>query len=118
VTFNFDSVIEHRLAALIGAAYAGESADDIAKAIAAVRVIHVHGQLPPIPTESIGDEQNLITYRGSPRTEPKLARKSLENSSAGSALAARSSRRFAHRPYARWILSSCRFTVLFQFALT
>src|SRR5207249_863986 len=51
ITFNFDSVIEERSAQLLKGIYNGD--DGLLPAVAAIRVTHVHGHLPPPPKEPI-----------------------------------------------------------------
>jgi hypothetical protein len=55
VTFNFDSVIEDRMGSLLCRMYNGEPIEAIREAASAVRILHVHGHLPAIPTVPILD---------------------------------------------------------------
>ncbi len=60
ITFNFDSIIEDRLDRDIRNTYAGEPPDEIVAAIDAIRVIHMHGQLPPCPEQTIRDPRRTV----------------------------------------------------------
>ena len=51
VTFNFDSIIEDRLEKAIRNLYRGAAEARLQEAVSAIhgQIIHVHGQLPPLP---------------------------------------------------------------------
>jgi hypothetical protein len=52
VTFNFDSIIEDRLTRDVEALYHNSTASDAPRITDVVKTIHVHGQLPTLPTGS------------------------------------------------------------------
>lgn len=47
VTFNFDSIVEQELARRIKVIYKADG-EELDRAVAAIPIVHVHGQLPPI----------------------------------------------------------------------
>lgn len=54
VTFNFDDLIELRLASALRAIYRGRISDgEVGEAMSSFPVIHLHGELPPIPRTSM-----------------------------------------------------------------
>jgi hypothetical protein len=61
VTFNFDTIIEERLSRAIAAIYRGSDVD-VPQVVQMIPVVHVHGQLPPIPP--IIFDGSLNTYGG------------------------------------------------------
>ena len=80
VTFNFDSIIEGRLEKAIRNLYRGAAEADLQETVSAIhgQIIHVHGQLPPLPHSQLQLSSEWIDWLSSAPSQIRVVLDQIE----------------------------------------